>query len=433
MQRFYVITTALVGLLVNLSVLANEGTPVQVLNHNGNLSVVITKTAAGAAPISVLEFAGQAPGFNQVIAGDLTRSAKFASSTSGLAQTRLTSSKQLDLKLWQGTNHIVLGKVSPGNGMLRYQYELVDVKTGRTLLREQVQAPANRTREVAHLIADKVYEVLTGVKGDFSGKIAYVLKSATRQFYQIQIADTDGQAPLTVFKSTQPIMSPVWAPNGKQLAYVSFETGKASIYLQNIATGQREELTPFAGFSSAPAFSPDGKYLAFTSSMQGNADIYQMHLASRKISKLIEHSAIDTEASYAPDGKSLVFTSDRGGSAQVYEFDIASQSAKRLTFAGKFSGKAVFSPNMRSIAFIQNTHGYHYQMSIMNRNTGTVQVLSNTFNDDSPAFSPSGSMIAYGSSHAGKGFLAIVSSDGRFNMQLPALNGTVSEPTWQPK
>lgn len=208
-----------------------------------------------------------------------------------------------------------------------------------------LNVPASRIRQAGHMVSDAIYQALTGIPGDFSGRIAYVLRNPATpaERYTLQIADTDGEQPKTVLSSRDPILSPAWTPDAKKIAYVSFETKRPAIYLQDLSTGTREVLTSFKGLNGAPSFSPDGKSMLFTASMNGNPEIYQMDLSTRQVKRMTNDSGIDTEARYTPDGKAFIFTSDRGGSPQIYRYDFGNGSVKRLTFKGSFNARGTLS------------------------------------------------------------------------------------------
>lgn len=278
-------------------------------NTFAQLHLEIAKAPEEAPKIAIVPFANDQSLF-PIVENDLNRSGRFSSSSKNLPAT--ASVDQVQASAWQsaGIPYVVVGNVKPAaNNALEVHYQLYDVQKQQYLLNEVLTVPASRVRQAAHMISDAIYQALTGIPGDFSGRIAYVLRNPAtpNQRYTLQIADTDGEQPKTVLSSRDPILSPAWTPDAKKIAYVSFETKRPAIYLQDLATGQREVLASFKGLNGAPSFSPDGKSMLFTASMNGNPEVYQMDLTTRQLQRMTNDNAIDTEARYAPDGKSFIF------------------------------------------------------------------------------------------------------------------------------
>lgn len=400
---------------------------------HAELQLEIVKAPDQAPQIAIVPFASDST-LQPIIQSDLQRSGKFASSANLPAMP--TTSGEINPSVWQNAQipYVVVGQVrQSGNGFI-VQYELVDIQKNTRILGETINVPANRMRAAAHLIADKIYQALTGIKGDFSGRIAYVLldKVNGARKYTLQVADTDGQQPRTVLSSKEPLLSPTWAPDGKKIAYVSFETGRPAIYLQDLASGSREILAQYKGLNGAPSFSPDGQHMLFTTSKDGEPDIYQMNLATKQLRRLTNDSAIDTEARYAPDGKSFVFTSDRGGSPQIYRYNLDDGNVRRLTFKGSFNARGSISRDGQTLALVHRQSGQNFQIAIQDLNSGIMSILTQTPLDESPSFSPNGQMIVYATREAGRGLLSMTSIDGRFRMRLPSQTGEVREASWAP-
>lgn len=399
------------------------------------LTFEVAKAFEEAPQIAVVPFASDNVVYS-IVQSDLQRSGKFNSASTNLPE-RPTSSAEINVATWQnsGIPYVVVGKVTPSGDGLQIQYELFDVKKNTRLLGEVLQVPASRQREAGHLIADKIYQALTGIQGDFSGQIAYVLRNreAGKLIYTLQIADTDGQQPKTILESPEPILSPTWSPDARKLAYVSFETKRPAIYLQDLATGQREVLAQFKGLNGAPSISPDGQKMLFTGSMDGNPEVYEMNIATKRISRLTRDTAIDTEARYSPDGKSFVFTSDRGGTPQIYRYDLDDGSTRRLTFSGPFNARGTLSSDGRSLALVHRKAGSQYQVAVQDLASGVISILTPTPLDESPSFSPNGQMVVYATREGSRGMLSIMSVDGRFRMRLPSEQGEVREPAWAPR
>lgn len=404
-------------------------------NTFAQLHLEIAKAPEEAPKIAIVPFANDQSLF-PIVENDLNRSGRFSSSSKNLPAT--ASVDQVQASAWQsaGIPYVVVGNVKPAaNNALEVHYQLYDVQKQQYLLNEVLTVPASRVRQAAHMISDAIYQALTGIPGDFNGRIAYVLRNPAtpNQRYTLQIADTDGEQPKTVLSSRDPILSPAWTPDAKKIAYVSFETKRPAIYLQDLATGQREVLASFKGLNGAPSFSPDGKSMLFTASMNGNPEVYQMDLTTRQLQRMTNDNAIDTEARYAPDGKSFIFTSDRGGSPQIYRYSFDDSSVKRLTFRGAFNARGTLSADGKNIALVHRPSGSNYKVAIMNISTGIVNILTPTSLDESPSFSPNGQMVVYATYEGSRGLLSIMSTDGRFRMNLPSEQGEVREPAWAPK
>lgn len=399
------------------------------------LYLEIAKAPEAAPQIAIIPFQGDSHIY-PVVESDLNHSAKFVSTSKNLPAS--ASINNPNIAAWQDTGipYIVMGEVKlTADGSSQIHYQLYDVKNLKFILNEVLTAPASRTRQAAHLISDTIYQALTGIPGDFSGRIAYVLRNPTipDKRYSLQIADTDGASPRTILSSRDPVLSPTWTPDGKKIAYVSFETKRPAIYLQDLSTGEREKLTSFRGLNGAPSFSPDGKSMLFTASIHGNPEIYQMDLNTRQLTRLTNDRAIDTEARYAPDGKSFIFTSDRGGSAQIYRYDFATSQIKRITFRGAFNARGNLNATGNKLALVHRPSDSNYKVAIQDLNSGVINILTPTSLDESPSFSPNGQMVVYATREGTRGLLSIISVDGRFRLNLPSEQGEVREPAWAPK
>jgi TolB protein len=407
------------------------------------LSIEITRGADNPTSIAVVPF-GATPGLlpptaiDSVVSADLQRSGLFAplKVSDMIAQPHQQS--EVFYNDWRllGVDFLVLGRMSrDAAGLYRVQFDLFDVLRQSMLLQETVNGSESQLRDIAHYISDKVYEKLTGVKGAFSTKVAYVsvAQTGTRQNFRLIKADADGERAQMVLESPEPILSPSWSPDGRQLAYVSFEERRPGIYRQVIATGEREKLTGFPGLNGAPAWSPDGRRLALVLSKDGNPEIYVMDLATRQLSRMTDHFAIDTEPSWMPDGRSLVFTSDRGGRPHIYQVDLATRELKRLTFEGSYNARPRAMPDGSGIVFVHRSGaGAPFQIALQNFQRNTVRILTETSFDESPSVAPNGSMIIYATKRLGKGILAVVSVDANVKYFLPSVARDVREPAWSP-
>jgi len=407
------------------------------------LTIEITQGVEGAVPIAVVPFDtanNRQPPQQDVagiIAADLARSGRFAPVPEQNLIARPVETSQVRFQDWRtlGAENLIIGKVeSVADNEYSVQFRLFDVLRGRQITGYSMPAKSEQLRYVAHRISDIIYEELTGEPGAFATHIAYVISESKngKKEYQLQLADSDGYNPKTLLTSQQPLMSPSWSPDGRQLAYVSFEkNGRAAIFVQAIHTGKRQEIVSFEGINGAPSWSPDGRSMAVTLSRDGNPEIYSLRLSDKKLKRLTSGAAIDTEPVWSPDGKSIVFTSDRGGGPQLYRMPAEGGRAKRITFEGNYNASADFSVDGKSLALVHGQGG-RYQIAVLDLDSSLLRVLSEGRLDESPSFAPNGSMIIYATETGHRGVLAAVSSDGRFHQQFSLREGNVREPVWSP-
>ena len=374
-----------------------------------------------------------------VVRNDLNRSGQFRSlPVEGMVEKPVRGS-DIQFPTWRllKQDFLVVGRVlDDADGGYRVEYELYDVARQQRLVGLAVAGRAKGLRDVAHQIADQIYEKILGVRGAFWTRVAYVTASGIGPGteYALMVADSDGFNPQTVVRSKEPLLSPAWSPDGRRLGYVSFERGNSTIYLQEIATGAREVVASFRGINGAPAFSPDGKKLALTLSKSGNPEIYVMDLGNKALTPITHHYGIDTEAVWTPDGQSLIFTSDRAGKPQVYQVPATGGEPTRLSFQGESNARATVSFDGKKIAMAQGV-GNIYRIAVLDRSFGgggRWQTLSPGNLDESPSFAPNGSMLLYATKEGRRGLLYAVSADGRVRLRLVVADGDVREPAWSP-
>ena len=405
------------------------------LSARAQLTIDIVGGAGTTIPISIVPFDGDGGGpaaVSSVGAADLARSGLFQMVDGSAISPRPQRATEVRVGDWRakGADAVAVGTVRmQPDGRADVHFDLVDTVKQQTIASQSFLINSNQMRITAHRIADVIYEKLTGDRGVFSTRIAYVTKQGTR--FQLVVADVDGADPQTVVSSNEPILSPKWAPDGSRLAYVSFEQKKPIVYVQNMATGRRSAVANFRGSNSSPAWSPDGRQLAVTLTRDGNSQIFIMNAEGGEVKRVMNSPGIDTEACFTPDGQSLLFTSDRGGSPQIYRINIASGSVERVTFDGSYNVSPRALPDGKGIVYVRRDGG-RFQVAIMDYATRQTQVLTQGPDDESPSIAPNGKMILYANPIGGRGTLAAVSSDGRVKQRLSASALDVREPAWGP-
>ncbi len=374
----------------------------------------------------------------KVVRADLDRSGAFRTLPEASVVEKPVRGSEIQYPTWRQLrqDYIVVGRVADaGNGSYRVEYELFDVAKQERLLGLAMTARSEAMRDVAHQMADAIYEKILGIPGAFWTRIAYVTASGSgkNMRYALMVADSDGYNPQTVVRSAEPLLSPAWSPDGRKLAYVSFESGNSAIYIQDITTGAREKVAGFRGINGSPAFSPDGGRLAMTLSRSGNPEIYVMDLGSRQLRQLTDTSSIDTEPTWSPDGATIYFTSDRGGRPQIYQVAAAGGGASRVTFEGSYNATPRLSYDGKKMVVAQGS-GNTYRIALMDRSLGSPRwsTLSPGSLDETPSFAPNASMVLYAAREGGRGVLYAVSADARVRQRLVLADGDVREPAWSP-
>ncbi|MGV6808202.1 MAG: Tol-Pal system beta propeller repeat protein TolB [bacterium] len=411
------------------------------LQAKAELTIEITHGVDDPTSIGIAPFGGLATpeSISDIVDADLKRSGLFLPIPKGNMLSFPQTVNDIYYRDWRilGADYLVVGKVQFRRDQYEVTFSLAQVHTEKVIFTDVVRGGRQNVRNIAHYISDKIYEKITGIRGAFSTKIAYVTAmkttaaSSTGLVYRLMVSDADGAREQMMLESTQPIMSPSWSPDGKELVYVSFETGRPAIFRQRLSDAYREQVTNFRGLNGAPAWSPDGRKLALVLSKDGNPELYTFDLATREFTRLTRHFSIDTEPSWTPDGNSLIFTSDRGGGPQIYKLDIASGRVDRMTFRGSYNARPRLAPDGRTLVHVHRDNG-QYHIASLDLVNGDFRVLTRTYLDESPTVAPNGAMLMYSTKQGNRGVLAAVSLDAGVKFLLPAREGDVREPSWSP-
>ncbi len=396
------------------------------------LRVEIAGVGANQIPIAVAPFANDQAGeqaVHAIVRADLERSGVFR-----LVDTNdmLSERSAVDTVSWKsrGADALAAGSVNKmANGRIDVRYKLTDTVRGGELSALGLTVLDQFSRLAAHRIADDIFEKLTGVRGAFATRIAYVAKSGSE--YRLEISDSDGENAFVALRSSEPIISPTWSPDGSKLAYVSFESKKPVVYVQELATRKRVAVANFKGSNSAPAWSPDGRRLAISLSRDGLTQIYVINADGSDLKRLTQSNSIDTEPCFSPDGQSIYFTSDRSGGPQVYRMSAEGGDPRRVTFSGSYNISPAISPDGKMLAYVSRREG-RFQVYVLDLISNQETRLSDTARDESPSFAPNGRYIMYASEAGGRGNLTVVATDGSARYNLSAKASNVREPAWGP-
>lgn len=384
------------------------------------LTIDVMQRLGQATPITILPFSGPTAG------GDVAALIRDDMNFSGELRAVEPSA---------ASHYTVEGRVTPrGDGQFIFEYLLKHRDSGEMILGERLTAGPGRWRDIGHYISDRIYQELTGARGHFSTKLLFVSRYTRGQQkrYQLLLSDYDGARSMMLLDSHEPLLSPTWSPDGRHIAYVSFEAGKPAIFMQHLASKKRTKLAAFPGLNNSPAWSPDGQSLAMSLSRDGNPEIYVMDIATQALRRITNSPAIDTEPRWASDGQSLIFTSDRGGAPQIYRVELSTLSTKRLTFSGRFNARADLSPDGRHLAMISDSGDGRYRLAVQDMQSRVLDRITKNRLDASPSFAPNGKMLVFATENAGRGQLAISSINGDFSARLPAMAGDIREPVWSP-
>lgn len=407
------------------------------------IEIIIDKGVENPIPVAIVPFgwsqaSSVAPiDITGVISNDLVRSARFAAMDVQDMPQHPHEFSEINFKDWRllGMENLVIGRtILNAGGEYEVEFRLLDVYKGKQIAGFRIPSSRENLRRTAHEISDIIYEKLIGIRGAFATRIVYITVNKNpdgSKTHSLIIADADGHNPQVLLESKEPILSPSWSPDGRKLAYVSFEGKNSAIYIQDIFTGQRQRVAANPGINSAPAWSPDGSQLALTLSKDGNPEIYIMHINSKVLRRITNNAAIDTEPDWSSDGKTIAFTSDRGGSPQIYTVNIDGDQPRRISFTGNYNAAPVYSPDNKKLAVVHGDSG-NYRIGLLDPGTGRVEPLTSSRMDESPSFAPNGHMIIYTTTGARGTALAAISVDGSIHQRLALQDGEVREPVWGP-
>jgi TolB protein len=407
------------------------------------LEFEITDFVGKRTPVAVVPFGWEgeeadAPfDIDDVIAADLNRSGRFRPIPEDDMLQKPTTSVEIDFDDWSilAVEAVVIGKITQtGANAYSVQFQAFDVFNRQQLVGYRMPASRGTMRRVAHRAADMIYEKLTGIPGVFGTKVAYVRAEGQddSRNYSLIVSDVDGENEFTIMESTDPIMSPAWSPDSRQLAYVSFEGDVSTIFVQTLRTGNRIKVSSRAGINGAPAFSPDGRKLVLTlGGVDGNLDIHVLDLRTRDLKRLTTNRSIDTEGSWSPDGETVYFTSDRGGTPQVYRVGIDGGTPERVTFEGSYNARPRLSPDGGRLAMVTLDRG-NYRIAILDLDDRDLLVVSTGNQDESPSFAPNSDSLIYATRQGRNGVLEMVSADGLVRQRLGSGRGDIREPVWSP-
>jgi len=405
--------------------------------------VIDVQGVAQPTPVAIVPFGWQGDAADmpldvaEVIINDLRRSGRFAPIPESKMLQMPTNGADVDFQDWSfvGVEAVVVGSVvQEGVNAYTLQFQLFDVFGRNQLVGYRMPASRGTMRGAAHRAADMIYEKLTGIKGVFGTKVAYVTAQQQGQgrLYSLIVSDQDGENEYTIMESTDPIMSPAWSPDSRQLAYVSFEGNRSSIFVQTLRTGNRFKVSSKPGINGAPSFSPDGRKLVVTlGGVDGNLDIHVLDITSRQTRRLTTHRAIDTEGTWSPDGRYIYFTSDRSGGPQVYRVSANGGTPERVTFEGSYNARPRLSPDGSRLAVVHNDRG-NFRIAVMDLERKNLLVLSEGRQDESPSFAPNSDILIYATRQGRNGVLETVSADGLIRQKMSEGRGDVREPVWSP-
>jgi TolB protein len=405
----------------------------------------ITQGKIQAMPIAIPDFTGdgsidpeQARAISGVVAADLASSGLFRPIDQAAFIEKVANFDGVPrFDDWQVVNAqaLVVGRIGSSDGKLKAEFRLWDVLSGKQLAGEQFFARAKDARRVGHIIADAIYERITGEKGYFDTRIVFVDESGpkNKRTKRLAIMDQDGFNVRLLTTGQNLVLTPRFSPSTQDITYMSFEGETPKVYLLNIETGQKETVGAFPGMTFAPRFSPDGQRIVMSLERDGNADLYAMDLRSRRTFQLTKSNAIDTGPCYAPDGRRIVFESDRDGSQQIYTMNADGSDQHRISQGEGSYSTPVWSPRGDLIAFTKRLGG-EFLIGVMKPDGTGERILTEGFHNEGPTWAPNGRVLMFfreSPGAAGGPKLYTIDLTG-YNERQVATPAFGSDPAWSP-
>ncbi|MBN9292134.1 MAG: Tol-Pal system protein TolB, partial [Hyphomicrobium denitrificans] len=403
-----------------------------------------TEGTIAPIPIAIPLFVGDDPqlaaNVSDVLQADLERSGLFRplDRASFLEQIRDVNAVPRfgDWRSVQADALVVGRIVNAGDGRVGAEFRLWDVASGKQLAGQRFSTSAQNWRRIAHMIADSVYERLTGEKGYFDTRVVFVDETgpAQNRVKRLAIMDQDGANVRLLTQGKELVLTPRFSPTNQEITYMSYTSDQPKVFIMNLESGRRELVGDFPGMTFAPRFSPDGQRVVMSlGTPDGRSSIYEMDLRTRQPRRLTESSGIDTSPSYSPDGRQIVFESDRDGTQKLYVMNADGSGAHPISLGGGSYSTPVWSPRGDYIAFTQQAGG-RFLIGVMKPDGSGERVLTEGFHNEGPTWAPNGRVLMFWrDSQSTSGGPKIYSVDiTGFNERQVTTPSFASDPAWSP-